>query len=134
MKNQRTPSDREVLTGLVERVTYAENGFCVIRVKSPGSSARTSIGRTSRQGQPNRRRPDSVEACAVDGSRVWTAEPEARGGLKYRLPVYHIFTHRSHQRIDIGRKMHGRFCRRNLVELRDTLRSMRRYPHCADMV
>ncbi len=43
----------------------------------------------------------------MDGSRVWTAEPEARGGLKYRLPVYHIFTHRSHQRIDIGRKMHG---------------------------
>jgi len=27
MKNQRTPSDREVLTGLVERVTYAENGL-----------------------------------------------------------------------------------------------------------
>ena len=32
MKNQRTPSDREVLTGLVERITYqnAENGFCVV--------------------------------------------------------------------------------------------------------
>jgi hypothetical protein len=29
MKNQPTPSDHEVLTGLVERVTYqnAENGF-----------------------------------------------------------------------------------------------------------
>src|SRR5205809_1076278 len=71
---------------------------------TPGSSARTSIGRTRRQGQPNRCRPGSVEACAVDGSRVWTAEPEARGGLKYRLSVYHIFTHRSHQRIDIGGK------------------------------
>ncbi len=33
-----TPSDREVLTGLVERVTYqnAENGFCVLRVKARG--------------------------------------------------------------------------------------------------
>jgi exodeoxyribonuclease V alpha subunit len=33
-----TPSDREVLTGLVERVTYqnAENGFCVVRVKARG--------------------------------------------------------------------------------------------------
>jgi exodeoxyribonuclease V alpha subunit len=38
MKNQPTPSDREVFTGLVERVTYqnAENGFCVIRVKVRG--------------------------------------------------------------------------------------------------
>src|SRR6266536_383245 len=36
MKNQPTPSDHEVLTGLVERVTYqnAENGFCVLRVKA----------------------------------------------------------------------------------------------------
>jgi hypothetical protein len=33
-----TPSDREVLTGLVERVTYqnAENGFCVLRIKARG--------------------------------------------------------------------------------------------------
>src|SRR6516225_354019 len=33
---QATGSDREVLAGLVERVTYqnAENGFCVIRVKA----------------------------------------------------------------------------------------------------
>jgi len=38
MKNQRTPSDHEVLTGLVERITYqnAENGFCVLRVKARG--------------------------------------------------------------------------------------------------
>jgi exodeoxyribonuclease V alpha subunit len=36
MKSQPNPSDREVLAGLVERVTYknAENGFCVIRVKA----------------------------------------------------------------------------------------------------
>jgi len=38
MKNQPTPSDHEVLTGLVERATYqnAENGFCVLRVKARG--------------------------------------------------------------------------------------------------
>jgi hypothetical protein len=32
VKTQPNPSDREVLAGLVERVTYqnAENGFCVI--------------------------------------------------------------------------------------------------------
>jgi len=38
MKNQPSPSDHEVLTGLVERVTYqnAENGFCVLRVKARG--------------------------------------------------------------------------------------------------
>jgi exodeoxyribonuclease V alpha subunit len=36
MKTQPYSSDREVLAGLVERVTYqnAENGFCVIRVKA----------------------------------------------------------------------------------------------------
>jgi exodeoxyribonuclease V alpha subunit len=36
MKTQPHPSDREVLAGLVERVTYqnAENGFCVLRVKA----------------------------------------------------------------------------------------------------
>ncbi len=36
MKTQPHPSDRQVLAGLVERVTYqnAENGFCVIRVKA----------------------------------------------------------------------------------------------------
>src|ERR1700686_3627456 len=38
MKTELKPSDREVLAGLVERVTYqnAENGFCVIRVKARG--------------------------------------------------------------------------------------------------
>jgi exodeoxyribonuclease V alpha subunit len=38
MNIEPTPSDREVLAGLVERVTYqnAENGFCVIRVKARG--------------------------------------------------------------------------------------------------
>ena len=36
MKTEPQPSDREVLAGLVERVTYqnADNGFCVIRVKA----------------------------------------------------------------------------------------------------
>src|SRR5882672_6568013 len=38
MKLEPTPSNREVLAGLVERVTYqnAENGFCVIRIKARG--------------------------------------------------------------------------------------------------
>ena len=38
MKIEPTPSDRDVLAGLVERVTYhnAENGFCVIRAKARG--------------------------------------------------------------------------------------------------
>jgi ATP-dependent exoDNAse (exonuclease V) alpha subunit len=38
MKTEPLPSDREVLAGLVERVTYQnpENGFCVIRVKARG--------------------------------------------------------------------------------------------------
>ena len=38
MKIEPTPSDREVLAGLVERVTYhnEENGFCVLRIKARG--------------------------------------------------------------------------------------------------
>src|SRR5258707_8563301 len=38
MKTEPQRSDREVLAGLVERVTYqnADNGFCVIRVKARG--------------------------------------------------------------------------------------------------
>jgi hypothetical protein len=38
MKVEAQPSDREVLVGLVERVTYhnADNGFCVVRVKARG--------------------------------------------------------------------------------------------------
>ena len=38
MKTQPNPSDREVLAGLVERVTYhnAENGFCVLRARARG--------------------------------------------------------------------------------------------------
>ena len=38
MKAEPTPSDREVLAGLVERVTFhnAENGFCVLRAKARG--------------------------------------------------------------------------------------------------
>src|SRR6266699_5422144 len=42
MKSEPTPSDHEVLTGLVERVTYqnAENGFCVLRIKERPSRLR----------------------------------------------------------------------------------------------
>src|ERR1700676_3748067 len=38
MKTEPKPSDREVLAGLVERVTYqnTDDGFCVIRVKARG--------------------------------------------------------------------------------------------------
>src|SRR5580704_5127225 len=38
MKLEPRPSEREVLAGLVERVTYqnADNGFCVVRVKARG--------------------------------------------------------------------------------------------------
>ena len=48
MKIEPKPSDREVLAGLVERVTYqnAENGFCVVRVKVRGYQARGTIAAT----------------------------------------------------------------------------------------
>ena len=45
MKNEPRPPDREVLTGLVERVTYqnAENGFRVLRVKARGHRERVTL-------------------------------------------------------------------------------------------
>ena len=45
MKTEPLPSDREVLAGLVERITYqnAENGFCVIRVKARGYRGNCSL-------------------------------------------------------------------------------------------
>ena len=38
MKPQPEPSSREVLAGLVERVTYHNdgNGYCVLRIKARG--------------------------------------------------------------------------------------------------
>jgi hypothetical protein len=38
MQPEPVPSDREVLAGLVERVTFhnEENGFCVLRIKARG--------------------------------------------------------------------------------------------------
>jgi exodeoxyribonuclease V alpha subunit len=38
MKIEPKPSDRELLAGLVERVTFhnEENGFCVLRIKARG--------------------------------------------------------------------------------------------------
>jgi hypothetical protein len=46
MKTQRNPSDREVLAGLVERVTYhnVENGFCVLRAKARGWRSQSKEG------------------------------------------------------------------------------------------
>jgi len=45
MKSEPALPDRELLTGLVERVTYqsAENGFCVLRVKARGHRELVSL-------------------------------------------------------------------------------------------
>src|SRR6058998_4013242 len=45
MKSEPALPDRELLTGLVERVTYqsAENGFCVLRVKARGHRELVSV-------------------------------------------------------------------------------------------
>jgi exodeoxyribonuclease V alpha subunit len=43
---QLEPSTREVLAGLVERVTFhnAENGFCVLRIKARGHRELITVG------------------------------------------------------------------------------------------
>ena len=70
-KGEPMTSDREVLTGLVERVTYqnTENGFCVLRVKARGQLV-TATGNVETGGPrfepalPVRRRlPNNRAAC-----------------------------------------------------------------------
>src|SRR5437899_12650355 len=77
MKNQPTPPDREVLTGLVERVTYqnAENGFypraillsAASAARSPSSQAPPTVPHTvSCAASPaNQRRSRSGSASAM---------------------------------------------------------------------
>jgi hypothetical protein len=50
MKIEPKPSDREVLAGLVERVTYhnAENGFCVLRARARRTYSAGLIGSVPR--------------------------------------------------------------------------------------
>ena len=63
MNMQPQTSDREVLAGLVERVTYqnADNGFCVVRVKARGHrDLVTLVG----QPPPSPRASGSLRAAA----------------------------------------------------------------------
>jgi len=97
MKSEPTPPDREVLTGLAERVTYqnAENGFCVLRVnlgqrretrhgRSLGSAPRRGAGPdlgkvrlrpASPVGDKGDKRSDSDVhlRCLAVGGRRWPA-------------------------------------------------------------
>ena len=54
-------SDREVLAGLVERVTFhnPENGFCVLRTKAPGHRDLVTVVGHAAKGR-RRARPWSV--------------------------------------------------------------------------
>jgi hypothetical protein len=82
MKGEPTPSDREVLTGLVERVTYqnAENGFCVLRVKARDQRELVTLVGHAAVAE------GAQELLGVDGPmprsrslRSWSARPIGRG-------------------------------------------------------
>ena len=86
MKTQPYPSDREVLAGLVERVTYqnAENGFCVIRVKARshrdlvtvvGHAAPISAGEWITASGDWAERPHPRAAAVLPGQAVTAAVP-----------------------------------------------------------
>jgi hypothetical protein len=77
MMSEPRPSDREVLTGLVERVTYqnAENGFCVIRVKA-GAAASWSPW----SAMPPRSRPASGSRQPAAGSTTAPTASSSRPG------------------------------------------------------
>src|SRR6266516_7057956 len=87
MKNQPTPSDHEVLTGLVERVTYqnAENGFCVLRVKATASASWSPWS-----AMPPRSRP----ANGLQPQATSLTESESRGPSPIRISYRARFRHR----------------------------------------
>ena len=62
---EKDRSDHEVLTGLVERVTYqnAENGFCVVRIKARGHRELVTL-----LAMPPRSRPASGSQPPATGS------------------------------------------------------------------
>jgi hypothetical protein len=79
MKTEPQPSDREVLAGLVERVTYqnAENGRCVIRVKAQGHrDLVTVVGHAA-----------GISAGEwITASGDWTSKPGSSRPLPRRQP------------------------------------------------
>jgi exodeoxyribonuclease V alpha subunit len=85
-RREPTPSDREVLTGLVERVTYqnAENGFCVLRVKARGyRELVTLVGHAAAISAGEWIQPPatgSTTAPTVSNSRLETSAPTSLEG------------------------------------------------------
>jgi exodeoxyribonuclease V alpha subunit len=83
MKTQPHPSDREVLEGLVERVTYqnAENGFCAATIAA--GEWITALGdwvNDRTHGQQFRARfPETSEPTSVEASR--STLPQVIGSL-----------------------------------------------------
>jgi hypothetical protein len=78
MKTQPNPSDREVLAGLVERVTYhnVENGFCVLRAKARGHrDIVTVVGHAA-----------TIAAGDVNGSTIGHTASSSRRGSCARRP------------------------------------------------
>src|SRR6266536_6095241 len=90
MKNQPTPSDHEVLTGLVERATYqnAENGFCVLRVKARGQRELvTLVGHAAAISAANGLQPQgtgSTTAPTVSSSKPGSSRPQLPIGRGHR--------------------------------------------------
>src|SRR6266571_3413784 len=102
MKNQPTPSDHEVLTGLVERVTYQNvgNGFypraillsAASAARSPASQAPPTVPhKVSCAASPaNQRRSRSGSASALRAHCPPGGEAEAAGRrLGLQVPVVH---------------------------------------------
>ena len=115
MKSEPTPPDREVLTGLVERVTYqnAENGFCVLRVKARGSPW---------SAMPPRSRPANGSQPPATGSTT--------GAFSHQSAD--LVGHRLHASLDVGRICEvvggGRFRSRELAREPDVGGGGRRPP------
>ena len=83
MKTQPNPSDREVLAGLVERVTYhnVENGFCVLRAKARGHRDIVTV-----VGHAQPLRPVSGSRHQVNGSTIGHTASSSRRGSCARRP------------------------------------------------
>ena len=79
MKIEPKPSDREVLAGLVERVTFhnEENGFCVLRIKARGQRELITVVGLPASGS-RRQANGSMTAPMASSSRQGFLRPRNR--------------------------------------------------------
>ena len=112
MKIEPKPSDREVLAGLVERVTYqnAENGFCVVRVRVRGHRELVTLEHSNTNGLGHQVMQEPQSLCRqvsiekIDPGRVAARPCEAGDKTKPDRVIADAKDDRGRRGCSFGRK------------------------------